>query len=82
MWLPLTHPQLGTWPTIQACALTGNRIDDLLVHRPALNPLSHISQGSTISFFNQKKFNEKILLNMKMSINATFKTTRSKNLSS
>ena len=23
-WLPLTHPQLRTWPTTQACALTGN----------------------------------------------------------
>ena len=23
--LPLTCPQLGTWPTTQACALTGNR---------------------------------------------------------
>ena len=24
VWLPLTCPQLGTWPTTQACALTGN----------------------------------------------------------
>ena len=24
VWLPLTHPSLGTWPTTQACALTGN----------------------------------------------------------
>ena len=23
--LPLAHPQLGTWPATQACALTGNR---------------------------------------------------------
>ena len=23
-WLPLTHPQLGTWHAAQACALTGN----------------------------------------------------------
>ena len=23
-WLPLTHPQIGTWPATQACALTGN----------------------------------------------------------
>ena len=22
--LPLAHPQLGTWPAAQACALTGN----------------------------------------------------------
>ena len=24
VWLPFTCPQLGTWPTTQACALTGN----------------------------------------------------------
>ena len=24
MWLPLMCPQLGTWPTTQACTLTGN----------------------------------------------------------
>ena len=24
VWLPLEHPLLGTWPTTQACALTGN----------------------------------------------------------
>ena len=24
VWLPLERPLLGTWPTIQACALTGN----------------------------------------------------------
>ena len=25
VWLPLEHSQLGTWPTTQACTLTGNR---------------------------------------------------------
>ena len=45
VWLPLTHPQLGTWLTTQACALTGNRTGDILVRRPALNPLNHSSQG-------------------------------------
>ena len=46
VWLPLTHPPLGgTWPTTQACALTGNQTSDPLVHRLALNPLSHTSQG-------------------------------------
>ena len=45
VWLPLTHPLLGTWPATQACALTGNRTNDPLVCRPALNPLSHMSQG-------------------------------------
>ena len=45
VWLPLMRPLLGTWPATQACALTGNRTGDLLVHRPALIPLSHASQG-------------------------------------
>ena len=40
MWLPLMHPLLRTWPKTQACALTGNRTSDLLVHRPALNPIA------------------------------------------
>ena len=33
-----------TLPT-RACALTGNRTGNLSFHRPALNPLSHTSQG-------------------------------------
>ena len=45
MWLPLEHPPPGTWPATQACALTGNRTGYPLVCRPALNPLSHTSQG-------------------------------------
>ena len=24
VWLPLTHSPLGTWPTTQTCALSGN----------------------------------------------------------
>ena len=43
--LPLVCFLLGTWPTTQACALTGNLTGDSLVHRLALNPLSHTSQG-------------------------------------
>ena len=46
--LPLAHPQLGTWPTTQACALTGNRTGELLVRRPAPNLLSHTSQGTVL----------------------------------
>ena len=42
---------LGTWPTTQACALTGNRTSDPLVRRPALNPLSHTSQGKKGIFY-------------------------------
>ena len=30
-WLPLTCPLLRTWPTTQACALTGNQTGDLSV---------------------------------------------------
>ena len=45
MWLPLTHPQLGTWSATQACALTGNRTGDLLTLRLALSPLNHTIQG-------------------------------------
>ena len=41
--LPLMRPLLGTWPATQACAPTGNRASDPLVHRPAFNPLSHTS---------------------------------------
>ena len=53
VWLPLTCPLLGTWPTAQACALTGNRTGDPVVHRLALNPLSHTSQGSVLNTIHQ-----------------------------
>ena len=45
VWVPLARPQLGTWPTAEACALTGNQTGDPLDHGPALSPLSHTSQG-------------------------------------
>ena len=45
VWLPLIHLLLGTWPTTQACTLTGNPTSDPLVSQRALNPLSHTSQG-------------------------------------
>ena len=51
VWLPLVYPLVGTWPTTQACALTGNRTSDPLDCRPACTPLSHTSQGSLL-FFN------------------------------
>ena len=38
----------GTWPTTQACALAGNETCDCLVRRPALNPLSHNSEGHNL----------------------------------
>ena len=49
VWLPLMCPLLGTWPTTQACAMTGNQTGDPLVHRPAVNPLSYASQGEHIA---------------------------------
>ena len=33
VWLPLECPLLGTWPTTQTCALTGNQTSDPLVCR-------------------------------------------------
>ena len=44
VWLPLRHLLLGTWPAIQACALTGNQTSNPLILRPALHPLSYTSQ--------------------------------------
>ena len=39
-------------PTMQACALTDNWTGNILVHRPALNPLSHTSQGFFLEFWS------------------------------
>ena len=48
VWLPLMQPLPGTWPATQACALTGNRSGDPLVHRSALSPVSHTSQSMIV----------------------------------
>ena len=45
VWLLLTCPLLGTWPTTQAYALIANQTSDPLVCRPTLNLLSYTSQG-------------------------------------
>ena len=58
MSLPLVHPLLGTWPATQACALTGSRTTNPLVHRPPLSPLSHTSQVFFF-FFNLNAFLKK-----------------------
>ena len=50
MWLPLERSLLGTWPSTQARALTGNQTTSPLVCRLALNPLSHTSQGTFVSY--------------------------------
>ena len=52
VWLPLSRLLLGTWPPTQVCALTGNCTSDPLLHRLALNPLNHTSQGSRCSINN------------------------------
>ena len=51
VWLPLTCPPMGTWPTTEPCALTGNRTGNPMVQRLALNPLSHTSQGCLFLLF-------------------------------
>ena len=51
VWLPLKRPLLGTWPTTQTWALTGNQTGNYLVHRLAFNPLTHSSQGFLIFNF-------------------------------
>ena len=52
-WLPLVYSQLGSWPTTQACAQTGNWTDNPLIHRPGLNPLSQTSQGKSLLFLKK-----------------------------
>ena len=54
VWLPLTCPLLGTRPTTQVCALTGNQTGDPLVSGLALNPLSHTSQGCCLFIWQSK----------------------------
>ena len=44
-------PYWGPGPQTQACALTGNQSGNPLVLRPALNTLSHTSQGKNLYFF-------------------------------
>ena len=56
MWLSFTHPQPGTWPEIQAGALSGNRTSNPLAHRPVLNPLSHTSQGPCTNIYLNNLF--------------------------
>ena len=43
--LPLVHPQLGAWPTIQACAPTGNWTSGPLVCRPVLKSIEPRQPG-------------------------------------
>ena len=77
VWLPLTCPLLGAWPTTQACALTGNQTGDPLICRLALNPLSHTSQHH-IFILSMNFFIFKILIfhPINNNINHNFPTER------
>ena len=56
VWLPLTHPLLGTWPATQACALTGNPDSNCLVHRPRPNaPSTELHQPGPALFIRRTK---------------------------
>ena len=58
LWLPLKHLLLGTWPTTQTCALTGNQTGNLMVHRPTLKALSHTSQGRKDALLTNATINQ------------------------
>ena len=55
------RPLLGTWPTTQACALTGNGTGNPLVSRLALSPLSHASQDCYLTFGHSRPSGCKLL---------------------
>ena len=55
VWLLFVRPLLGPWTTTQECVLTRNRTSNTLVGRPALNPLSHSSQGSLCIHYEHLK---------------------------
>ena len=50
--LPLPSPQLETWPTTQACALTGIKLATFWFAAQCSNPLSHTSQGNKVLLGN------------------------------
>ena len=66
--LSLACPQLGAWPTIQACTLTGNRTGEHSVCRQVLNPLSHTSQDCISQSFSEQLGHSYIYIYIYMSI--------------
>ena len=56
VWLSLVCPQLGTWPTTQSCALTGNQTGDPWVSKGLAGayPLSHTSQRFLLIYFRKR----------------------------
>ena len=57
VWLPLTRPLLETWPATQACALTGNRTGNPLVHRPVQKEAKSPPSSSPVLLIVLKKVN-------------------------
>ena len=66
---PLPCPQLRTWPTTQACTLTGNRRGNLLVHRPKV-PSTELHQPG---LFCSNKILKKLIC-LSLSLNSTHLT--------
>ena len=55
VWLPLMRPILRTWPATQACALTGNRTGDTLVHSPHSIHWATPARAIFLNWFLKKK---------------------------
>ena len=53
VWLPLMRPLLGTWPTTQACALTGSGTGNRQPFglQVGTQTLSYTSQGTSLHFY-------------------------------
>ena len=66
MWGWFSRPLLGTWPTTQACALTGHQSSKTSVHRLALSPLSPTSQGRNKSFLGKAIFSKTLRLTQQL----------------
>ena len=64
-WLPLTRPQLGTWPATQTYPLTGNLTSDLSIRRLVLTPLSHTSQGRKMLILTSLYFPLRLFFTLK-----------------
>ena len=52
VWLPLICPLLGTWPSAQAYALTGNRTSDPLRSQADAQPTEPHQPGQVMTFNN------------------------------
>ena len=55
-------PYWGTWPTTQACALTGNQTSNPLLRRPILSPLIYTNLGTLGGYISMKRSSSAIWL--------------------